>query len=77
MMSVKARFRVHSVREPWPGTTEVLMSPVYSSDPSDPNHSWSLATPSGQISMNTTNPSAAAAFEVNKTYEITFEEVAP
>ncbi len=41
-------------------------------DPTNPNHSFSKATPCGSVNMTITNPAAAEAFEVGKVYDIDF-----
>lgn len=53
----------------------VGFSPVYSSDPNNPNSSWSKYTPSGIIELNITNPAAFKQFEVDKEYLVEFNEV--
>lgn len=51
----------------------VLLSPVYSSDKSSPNYSWSQATPSGEVKLTITNPAAFGQFEPGKEYLIPFQ----
>lgn len=51
---------------------EVTFNAVYSSDPKDPNYSYSQATPSGEIKLQITNPAAYEAFQTGKQYLITF-----
>lgn len=55
------------------GFRRVKLSPVYSSDKSDPNYSWSQATPSGSIELTITNPAAFEQFVPGTLYHITFE----
>lgn len=47
---------------------------VYSSDSASPNHSWSVATPSGSLELTISNPDAQGKFEVGKEYYI---DIAP
>lgn len=54
---------------------EVTLQPVYSSDPTSPNYSWSKATPNGEVKLYITNPTAHEAFELGKTYLVTFAPV--
>ncbi|PMQ04180.1 hypothetical protein DyAD56_15945 [Dyella sp. AD56] len=70
-MSIRAKFRVHSV-QPYQGGEQVSLSPVYSSDPSSANYSWSQATPGGQLTMLISNPDACGLLELNKEYFIDF-----
>lgn len=73
-MTVTARFQVTNVND-WGTHRQVQLSPVYSSDKSSPNYSWSTATPSGKFEMTITNPGAYEQFRVGKTFHITMEEV--
>ncbi len=59
-MPVKARMRCHAIKtnsyKDRDGKEvvfgkDVRLSPVYSSDPADPNHSYSAATPAGVITL--------------------------
>lgn len=52
----------------------VVLHPVYSSDPESPNYSFSQATPSGQIQMNISNPEAFGFFKLHEEYDIVFKE---
>ena len=52
-MTVTARFKVTKI-EGDTGYRAVTMAPVYSSDPTSPNYSFSQATPSGDITFNPT-----------------------
>lgn len=54
---------------------EVTLQPVYSDDKSSPNYTWSKATPSGEVKLYITNPAAHEAFELGKTYLVTFAPV--
>lgn len=70
-MKVLAKFKVHAI-EAHQGCRVVRMRPVYSDDPNSPNYSWSVATPSGDISMSITNPAAYEQFEVDGEYTVSF-----
>jgi hypothetical protein len=71
-MSVKARMIVNSVEDFGP-SRKVSMHAVYSSDPNDPNYSYSQATPSARVELMITNPAAFEQFQPQKTYTLTFE----
>jgi hypothetical protein len=69
-------FTVDHLRDGRPESTyaEVRLQAVY--DDGDPtNKSWSQATPSGEVRMMITNPSAVAAFEPGKEYYVDFTPV--
>ncbi len=72
---VTAKFRVSNVND-YGSYRQVHLSPVYSSDKTSPNYSWSVATPSGKLEMTITNPAAYEQFAVGKTFLMTFQEVA-
>ena len=72
---VTAKFKVQNVND-YGAYRQVFLLPVYSSDKSSPNYSWSQATPSGKMEMTITNPGAYQQFAVGKTFYMTFEEVA-
>lgn len=72
---VTAKFYVTQVND-YGSYRQVHLSPVYSSDPASPNHSWSKATPSGKLELTITNPGAYEQFAVGKKFLMTFEEVA-
>jgi len=63
-MALIAKFRVDAVtqRQMSDGeggsliAEEVELMAVYSDDPEHPNHSWSKWTPSGNLTMQITNP---------------------
>ena len=52
--------------------TTIRLQPVYAED--GPNKSWSKATPSGEVTMQITNPTAATFFRVGKSYLVNFAE---
>lgn len=71
---VTAKFKVSQVND-YGNYRQVHLAPVYSSDKTSPNYSWSSATPSGKLEMTITNPGAYEQFSVGKTYLMTFEQV--
>lgn len=71
-MSIRAKFRVHSV-VPLEGTDPgqtVRLHPVYSG--SEENKSFSKWTPTGEVSMTITNPAALGFFEAGKEFYLDF-----
>ena len=68
---IQAKVKVNEITKTEYAET-VKMNPVYSDDPSDENHSYSQATPSGEIKLAITNPSALGVFEVGKEYIVDF-----
>ena len=75
---VRAKFICNTVTERgWQGKVEhqdVELTAVYSANPNDPNHTWSEATPSGNIKMTITNPAAFGKFKPGVAYYIDFTE---
>lgn len=53
----------------------IKMTPVFSQSEDDPNKKFWDASPSGELNLGTINPAAWQYFELDKTYELTFEEV--
>jgi hypothetical protein len=75
MSTVTAKFRVTSATPNQHGNGKhVCLTAVYSSDPAHENHSWSEATPAGNISMVISNPAAAEAFEEGAEYLVEFSK---
>lgn len=72
-MSVKARMKVQSITAQ-PTYVTVALAAVSSSDPDDPNYSWSQATPAGGCSLTITNPDAFSQFNEGDTFDLTFEK---
>jgi hypothetical protein len=66
---VRAKFWVQSAKrwQPAPKESggEVVLIPVYSTDPNHENKAFWDATPSGQITMSISNPPAFAQFEAH------------
>lgn len=56
------------------GLQEITLGAVYSEDKTSPNYSFSQATPSANMTMSVTNPSAYNQFEAGKIYDIVFSE---
>jgi hypothetical protein len=74
---VEARFTLNEKKEIWQGMPgsrccQMLFAAVYGNGKG--NESWSKATPSGQLTISVTNPSAIDFFELGKTYRLMFEE---
>ncbi len=76
-MSVRAKFKVNRIeRSLFRDGVEVqtiVLSPVYSHDKDSENARFYQATPSGEIRLGTVNAAAAAAFELEGEYYVTFE----
>lgn len=79
MKQVLAKLQCTSVQEFYsPGTASkktgesVTLNAVYSADPESPNHEWSLATPSAQLSMHISNPNAWGVFKGGEEWFVTF-----
>lgn len=79
-MNVTAKMQVTrkaKVEHGWNSVTEsveVTLNAIYSSDKSDPNYSYSQATPSAELKMEISNPLAAEFFKSGKKYLVTFTE---
>lgn len=71
---VTAKFKVASVLDSGFSKT-VIANPVYSSDKTSPNYSWSQWTPSGELKLCITNPDAFNQFAPGKVFIMTLEEV--
>ena len=71
-MSIRARFRVQSVKKLAGETTIIELSAVMGA--TGDNVSWSKYTPSGALTLTVTNPDAAALFEgrLGKDYYLDF-----
>jgi hypothetical protein len=69
-MSVRAKFKVVTKD---PGDRgAVLLTPVYSTDPNHENKTFWDATPSGEVKMWISNPTAFSQFELGAEYYIDF-----
>ena len=73
-MTVRARVQLAKRTQTGSSGTTVELTPVATSDPNDPNYSYSKYTPSGNLSLFITNPAAADFFEFGEFYDVTFEE---
>lgn len=72
-MTIRAKFRCFYAYKSADGSAEtVQLHAAYSADPSDPNYSWSKATPGGSLTMTISNPDAMGKFEQGKDYFLDF-----
>ena len=71
-MNILAKINVSEVRKTAYGES-FTAAPVYSSDPNDPNKTFSDATPSGKIELSITNKAAHGFFQAGHEYLVTFE----
>ena len=75
-MSVRAKFKVQRIeRSKWSRNQEVqtiVLLPVVSG--SEENQQFYAATPSGEIRLGTVNADAAAAFDLDVEFYVTFEK---
>lgn len=74
-MTVRAKFRVHNVKDMGATGSHVELHPVYSSDPASENAKFYSATPWGSIQLGTVNPAAAAHFKVGAEFYVDFTPV--
>jgi hypothetical protein len=72
MNVITAKFKVGSVTDFGNKNFEVKMTPVTGG--SEENKSFSLYTPSGDVRLHVTEPSAANFFEPSKEYYLTFSK---
>ena len=73
-MVIKAKIHVSKVTKTAYAET-IEAAPVCSSDPNDPNKSWSEATPSGSVELCITNKQVFGHFVPGEEYLLTFEHV--
>ena len=79
-MTVRAKMRVVELKQSfWNGGgpdgvdgVTIKLQPVYDGDPASPNYSWSKATPSGEVTMQITNPAAYEQFKPGRCYFVDF-----
>lgn len=79
-MTVRAKFWVKEIKHGYVGAghgnfSDVKLAPCYAGYPggdSEENKSFAKATPSGEITLGITNPSALEFFEIGKAYYIDF-----
>jgi len=75
-MAVRAKFKVQRIeRWKWSKNQEVqsiVLLPVVSG--SEENQQFYAATPSGEIKLGTVNADAAAQFELDAEFYVTFEK---
>lgn len=69
-MNISARMTVQTVTRNL-GSDQVKLIPVYSSDPSSPNYSFSQATPSGSLELSITNPAVIGRLVPGDTFDVT------
>lgn len=76
-MSVRAKFKVNEITEHAYGSQlmkTVRLQPVLKdADPESENSKFWAASPNGEIRLGTLNLDAAAQFEINGEYYVTFE----
>ena len=83
-MTVRAMFYVKEINHRTTGdassvNVEVKMGAAFGSylkGLPEGNGDWSKYTPSGDLSITVTNPSAIEQFEIGEVYELTFEKAA-
>jgi len=77
-MSVRAKFKVNEITEHAYGNqlmkTIKLAPVVKSSDPDSENSKFWAASPNGEIRLGTINMDAAAQFEINAEFYVTFDK---
>lgn len=71
-MSVRAKFKVESIKVDEYGTTVALTAVTTGAG----NESWSKWTPSGSLVMQITNPDASSQFKVGEAYFLDLMPVA-
>lgn len=74
-MQVRAKFRVHNIKDQDASGAVIELHPVYSSDPSSENAKFFNATPWGSIQLGTVNPAAAAQFNPGQEFYVDFTPV--
>lgn len=76
-MKIRARMMCNSVERQAYGKAWavelVKMSAVATDDPSDPNYTYSEATPAGSLELTVSNKDAHGAFQAGETYDISIE----
>lgn len=81
-MTVRAMFYVKEINhrttsQPGDVNVEIKMGAAfgtYLKGLPEGNKDWSKWTPSGELSITVTNPTAIAQFEIGEVYEMTFEK---
>jgi hypothetical protein len=71
-MSVRAKFRVHNIKDQGAGLAVIELHPVYSSDPQSENAKFFDATPWGSIQLGTVNAAAAEQFKAGGEFYVDF-----
>lgn len=83
-MTVRAMFYVKEINhratsQPGDVNVEIKMAAAfggYLKGLPEGNKDWSKYTPSGELAITITNPSAIAEFEVGEVYELSFDKAA-
>lgn len=71
---IRTKFTLYSKTFWAGGQVSLLLTPVFSHDPDDPNHVFWQATPIGKIELSIDHLEAAEGFEVGKSYYVDFSE---
>ena len=71
---IQAKMKVHYVISTI-GRDEISLSPTYSTDPADPNYSYSLTRPNGEFKLTITNPDMIGKFKEGQIYLINVIQV--
>lgn len=71
---IRARVKCSTVRRTQ-YTESVVLNAVYSPKPTDPNYSFSEATPVAKFEMTITNQDAWGFYQPGKTYDVLFTPV--
>lgn len=75
-MKVRAKFRVHNVKDMGASGSVVELHPVYSSDPNSENAKFYNATPWGSVQLGTVNPAVAEQFKPGTEFYVDFTPAA-
>ncbi|MBA3712448.1 MAG: hypothetical protein H0W76_08355 [Pyrinomonadaceae bacterium] len=77
-MALRMKMRAHSVQSE-NNQESINLGAVYSGDPEDVNHHWSLMTPSATLMATINNPQAFGQIEQGKEYfvDITPVDITP
>jgi len=75
-MSIVAKMRIHNINQT-DYAEELSATAVYDDNPESPNHSWSMHTPNGSLSLTISNPGARGHFKLGQEVYVTVSEVLP
>jgi len=56
-------------------TERIRLNAVHSTDPGDPNRDWSLASPTGELTLSIQNPEAMGYIKPGREYRVTIEQI--